>query len=84
MRYAICNEHWGDLPFAKVCERAAAAGYEGLELAPFTLKEDPRELTDADALSLCQTAKSCTSLHPTRCCAARRLVLAGTWRVSAR
>jgi len=58
MRYAICNEHWGDLPFAKVCERAAAAGYEGLELAPFTLKEDPRELTDADALSLCQTAKS--------------------------
>lgn len=58
MRYAICNEHWGNVPFSTVCERAAAAGYEGLELAPFTLKEDPRDLTDADALTLCHTARA--------------------------
>ena len=29
-----------------------------MELAPFTLKDDPRELTDADALGLCATARS--------------------------
>jgi sugar phosphate isomerase/epimerase len=56
MRYAICNETWPDTPFTTVCERAAAAGYQGLELAPFTLKEDPRELTDADATTLVRTA----------------------------
>jgi sugar phosphate isomerase/epimerase len=58
MRYAICNETWVDTPFPQMCERAAAAGYEGIELAPFTLKEDPRELTEADALGFCNTAKS--------------------------
>jgi sugar phosphate isomerase/epimerase len=57
MRFAICNEHWGQLPFAQVCERIAAAGYGGVEIAPFTLNEDPRELTDADAISVCKSAK---------------------------
>ena len=57
MRYAICNEHWGKLPFAQVCERIAAAGYEGVEIAPFTLREDPRELTDADMVSVTKGAK---------------------------
>lgn len=58
MRYAICNEHWGDLPFARTCERIAAAGYEGVEIAPFTLNADPRAITDADALTVCQQAKN--------------------------
>ena len=52
MRFAICNEHWGNEPFEKVCEDAAACGYQGLELAPFSLKEDPRELNLADATRL--------------------------------
>lgn len=58
MRYAICNEHWGQMPFAQVCERIAAAGYEGVEIAPFTLNEDPRELTEADAVSVCKAARN--------------------------
>ncbi|MCB1225115.1 MAG: sugar phosphate isomerase/epimerase [Verrucomicrobiales bacterium] len=58
MRYAICNETYGDRPFEAVCEDVAAAGYEGLELAPFTLKEDPRQLSDADALRLSRIAAS--------------------------
>ena len=58
MRFAICNEHWGRAPFEKVCEDAAACGYQGLELAPFTLKEDPRELTVADAIRLTRIAHS--------------------------
>lgn len=58
MRFAICNEHWGDAPFETVCEEAAACGYEGLELAPFTLKDDARDLTVADAVRLTRIAKS--------------------------
>jgi len=57
MRYAICNEHWGNLPFAQTCERIAAAGFEGVEIAPFTLNEDPRELTDHDAIAVTKAAK---------------------------
>jgi len=58
MKFAICNEHWGNAPFEKVCEDAAACGYQGLELSPFTLKEDPRELTTADATRLVRIATS--------------------------
>jgi len=58
MRYAICNEHWGSAPFEKVCEDAAQCGYQGLELAPFTLADDPRDLTLADATRLVRIATS--------------------------
>lgn len=58
MRHAICNELWGTLPFENVCEEAAKYGYEGLELAPFTLKDDPRKLTLADATRLVRIAHS--------------------------
>jgi sugar phosphate isomerase/epimerase len=40
LRYAICNETWGDLPFAETCARIAAAGYDGVEIAPFTLAKE--------------------------------------------
>lgn len=58
MKFAICNETYQGWTFDKVCEDAAAAGYHALELAPFTLADDPRDLTDADALSLCEKARS--------------------------
>ena len=58
MRFAICNEHWGSAPFERVCQDAAECGYQGLELAPFTLKHDPRELSVADAIRLTRIAHS--------------------------
>jgi sugar phosphate isomerase/epimerase len=57
MRYAICNETWPDTPFATICEKAKAHGYEALELAPFTLAEDPRTLGEGDAIRLVKTAQ---------------------------
>jgi len=41
MRIALCNEVLQPMPFAQQCVWAAAAGYDGLELAPFTLSNEP-------------------------------------------
>jgi len=56
MKLAMCNETYEGWPFDKVCDDLAACGYDAVELAPFSLKEDPRELTDADALTFCSNA----------------------------
>ncbi len=37
MHYAICNETFGDWDHARTCRFVANLGYEGLEIAPFTL-----------------------------------------------
>jgi sugar phosphate isomerase/epimerase len=37
MRYAICNETFEGWPHERVCRFVADLGYQGLELAPFTL-----------------------------------------------
>jgi sugar phosphate isomerase/epimerase len=49
MKFALCNEVLQPLPFARQCEVAAALGYDGLEVAPFTLADDPTAITDAQA-----------------------------------
>ena len=36
-RYAICNETFEGWDHEKVCRFAASLGYNGLEIAPFTL-----------------------------------------------
>jgi sugar phosphate isomerase/epimerase len=37
MKYAFCNEMFGDQPFDQACATMRALGYTGVEIAPFTL-----------------------------------------------
>ena len=46
MRFAICNELFENWAFDRVCRYVKSIGYDGLEVAPFTLA--PR-ITDVDA-----------------------------------
>ncbi len=52
MKFAICNETYQGWSFGDTCKHIAQAGYEGVEIAPFTLKEDPRQLNENDANSI--------------------------------
>jgi sugar phosphate isomerase/epimerase len=49
MKFAICNETFQGWSFEDCCAQVKKSGYDGLEIAPFTLKEDPRDLTEAEA-----------------------------------
>lgn len=49
MKFALCNEVLQPLAFAAQCKLAAQLGYDGLEVAPFTLAEDPTTISDAQA-----------------------------------
>ncbi|MFI4931189.1 MAG: sugar phosphate isomerase/epimerase family protein [Burkholderiales bacterium] len=57
MKFALCNEVLQPLPFQRQCEIAAALGYDGLEVAPFTLADDPMAISDAQAASLRRIAE---------------------------
>lgn len=57
MKFALCNEVLQPLPFAAQCKLAADLGYDGLEVAPFTLAADPTELTDAEIEGYRRTAE---------------------------
>ena len=44
MRIALCNEVIAPMPFPQQCEYAAKLGYDGLEVAPYTLSDEPHRL----------------------------------------
>jgi sugar phosphate isomerase/epimerase len=67
MRLALCNEVLRHRDFASQCELAAKLGYDGLEVAPFTLGDDPLALGVARRAELRRTANgtgvAITGLH---------------------
>jgi len=68
MRISLCNEVVRDLDFAAQCALAATLGYDGLEVAPFTLDlEAPHALPTSRRIELRRAAADAgtviTSLH---------------------
>lgn len=67
MRLSLCNEVLRHLPFPEQCAYAASLGYDGLEIAPFTLAADPAELGPAQVRqvrrALADAGLVATSLH---------------------
>jgi D-psicose/D-tagatose/L-ribulose 3-epimerase len=52
--FAVCNEMFDQTPFKQVCREIAELGYTGLEIAPFTLGEDPASLPEERRAELCR------------------------------
>jgi len=46
-RHATCNEAFEAWDFAEACQAIRGIGYTGIEIAPFTLAEDPATITNA-------------------------------------
>lgn len=55
MRLSLCNEVVAEMEFARQCAFAATLGYDGLEVAPFTLDDQP-QLLGANARSAIRRA----------------------------
>ncbi len=49
MKISLCNEVLHPLPFEAQCKLAKSLGYNGLEIAPFTLSDNPDHLTIREA-----------------------------------
>ncbi len=47
LRFAMCNEAFADMGFSDACREVAAAGYQGIEIAPFTLAPSPADVNSA-------------------------------------
>ena len=57
MKIALCNEVLQPLGFEQQCKLAAQLGYDGLELAPFTLAANPMDIGDAQAKGFARIAE---------------------------
>ncbi|MDH5537889.1 MAG: sugar phosphate isomerase/epimerase [Rhizobacter sp.] len=55
-RLSLCNEVLAPWGFAEQCAYAAKLGYRGLEVAPYTLADDPTTLSDAQARAFAKIA----------------------------
>lgn len=56
MKFAICNELFEGWPFEKVCRYVKSVGYEGVEVAPFTLAPLITDLSARDLAELRRVA----------------------------
>jgi len=67
VKIALCNEVLRPLAFERQCALAATLGYDGLEIAPFTLADDPTRIDAGQARVLARIAAdhglAITGLH---------------------
>lgn len=67
VRIALCNEVIAPMPFPRQCEYAAKLGYDGLEIAPYTLSDEPQRMGAAQIAAARSAAEDCgvavTGLH---------------------
>ena len=47
MKLAVCNELFGSMKFPRVCQILSENGFTGVEIAPFTLADDPGRISAA-------------------------------------
>ena len=57
MKYAICNEVYIDWEWPAVCQHARSCGYQGIEIAPFTLGESVESIGSEQRLAIRRTAE---------------------------
>ncbi|RLE61536.1 MAG: sugar phosphate isomerase/epimerase [Thermoprotei archaeon] len=57
MKFSICNELFKDMSFREICSIISEIGYHGIEIAPFTLCEDVRQLDMDNRIELRDTAE---------------------------
>ena len=67
MKYAVCNELFTTCSLQDACALTAQYGFQGIEIAPFTLAEDPRTLNSSktrEIKTIIQDAGlQCVGLH---------------------
>lgn len=67
MKYAVCNELFTTCSFQEACRLTVQYGFQGIEIAPFTLAEDPRELNPAQIREIKDSIQGaglqCVGLH---------------------
>jgi len=67
VKFSLCNEVIAELDFAAQCDMAAKLGYMGLEVAPFTLGDEPHLMSASEAAGYRRQAQAAgieiTGLH---------------------
>lgn len=58
MKFALCNEVFQEFSMEDGFSKIAEIGYQGVEIAPFTLKDNPLEINESDAERCINAAKS--------------------------
>jgi len=56
MKFGMCNEFCEDWDFERVCRLAAETGYDGVEVAPFTISDSVLDVGPAQRFELRRTA----------------------------